>query len=47
MAKVRFNEEVMPQIILRSGSGLFARRESEKEILDKIGVIILGEALHC
>jgi len=37
----------MPQIILRSGSGLFVKRESEKEILGKICVIILGEALHC
>ena len=36
----------MPQNYSLSGSGLFARRESKKEILRKICVIILSEALH-
>lgn len=36
----------MPQNYLLSGSGLFVRRESKKELLYKICVIILGEVLH-
>jgi hypothetical protein len=36
----------MPQNYLLSGSGLFARRESKKELLDKMCIVILGEAFH-
>lgn len=39
--------ELIPQNYMLRGSEMFVRRESKKELIDKICVIILGRVVHC